>query len=129
VPKQGELIVYDTDASTSYPRYKTGDGATKANLLPFSIVTQKEFELFQKQMSSAGHLKREIVTVRPEVGDPDIIYMVKASLITNNNYDEWMYINETWELIGSTIVDLSDYVTNGSLQEQLSQIPGYEGTV
>ena len=80
-------------------------------------------------MSSAGHLKREIVTTRPEVGDPDIIYMVKASLITNNNYDEWMYIDGNWELIGSTIVDLSNYVTNEFLEERLSLIPGYQGTV
>lgn len=80
-------------------------------------------------MSSAGHLKREIVTTRPEIGDPDIIYMVKASLITNNNYDEWMYIDGNWELIGSTIVDLSDYVTNGDLDDRLSLIPGYQGTV
>lgn len=47
VPKNGELIVYSADASTSYPRFKTGDGVTRASLLPFSIVTQKEFELFQ----------------------------------------------------------------------------------
>ena len=38
IPKQGELIVYDADASKEYPRYKTGDGTTKASLLPFSIV-------------------------------------------------------------------------------------------
>ena len=55
--------------------------------------------------------------------------MVKASLITNNNYDEWMYIDNSWELIGSTIVDLSNYVTYEALEGRLSSIPGYEGTV
>lgn len=55
--------------------------------------------------------------------------MVKASLITNDNYDEWMYIDNTWELIGNTRIDLSDYVTNVLLEERLSLIPGYEGTV
>lgn len=35
VPKQGELIIYDTDANCSYARVKIGDGTTKVNLLPF----------------------------------------------------------------------------------------------
>ena len=113
----------------NYPRYKTGDGVTEASLLPFSIVTQKEFELFQKQLSSAGHLKREIVGSLPEVGELDVIYMVKASLTANNNYEEWMYIDSEWELIGDTKVDLSDYVTTEALEERLALVPGYYGTV
>ena len=35
VPKQGELIIYDTDTNHSYVRVKIGDGTTKVNLLPF----------------------------------------------------------------------------------------------
>lgn len=129
IPKQGELIVYDADTETLYSRYKTGDGITKANALPFSLVTQKEFEIFQNQLSSAGLLKREIVNTLPETGAEDIIYMVKASLITNDSYDEWMYIDNSWELIGNTRVDLSNYVTDEKLQEKLDLIPGYNGTV
>jgi len=36
VPKQGELIVYDRDASHSYERFKIGDGTTSVNSLPFT---------------------------------------------------------------------------------------------
>ena len=35
VPKQGELIIYDTDANHSYARVKIGDGTTNVSLLPF----------------------------------------------------------------------------------------------
>lgn len=35
VPKQGELIIYDTDTNYSYARVKIGDGTTKVNSLPF----------------------------------------------------------------------------------------------
>lgn len=55
--------------------------------------------------------------------------MVKASLITNDNYDEWMYIENAWELIGNTRVDLSNYITTESLEDRLLLVPGYEGTV
>ena len=35
VPKQGELIIYDTDTNHSYVRVKIGDGTTNVSLLPF----------------------------------------------------------------------------------------------
>ena len=35
VPKQGELIVYDTDTNHSYARVKIGDGTTNVRSLPF----------------------------------------------------------------------------------------------
>ena len=35
VPKQGELIIYDTDTNHSYARVKIGDGTTNVSLLPF----------------------------------------------------------------------------------------------
>ena len=35
IPKQGELIVYDKDATHDYERFKIGDGETNVNSLPF----------------------------------------------------------------------------------------------
>ena len=35
IPKNGEIIVYATDATHSYQRVKVGDGTTKVNELPF----------------------------------------------------------------------------------------------
>lgn len=35
-PKQGEIIVYDVDATHAYERFKIGDGVTNVNSLPFS---------------------------------------------------------------------------------------------
>lgn len=40
------------------------------------------------------------------------IYLISAGLVgEDNNYDEYIYVNGNWELIGSTSIDLSDYVT------------------
>ena len=36
VPLDGELIIYEADATHSCPRFKVGDGVTKVGLLPFS---------------------------------------------------------------------------------------------
>lgn len=35
IPKNGEIIIYATDATHSYQRLKVGDGATLVNNLPF----------------------------------------------------------------------------------------------
>lgn len=35
-PKQGEIIVYDVDATHAYERFKIGDGVTNVNNLPFN---------------------------------------------------------------------------------------------
>lgn len=35
IPKEAELIIYDSDENYSYPRIKIGDGVTKINDLPF----------------------------------------------------------------------------------------------
>lgn len=46
--------------------------------------------------------------------EPNTIYMVKSSLPQEDNvYDEYMFINEAWEQIGSTAIDLSRYYTKG----------------
>lgn len=36
IPLKGELIIYDADATYTYPRFKVGDGVTLVNSLPFS---------------------------------------------------------------------------------------------
>lgn len=35
IPKQGEIIVYDSDSTHTITRFKIGDGKTKVNSLPF----------------------------------------------------------------------------------------------
>ena len=59
-----------------------------------------------------GLLKRSIVQSLP-VSDIDdyTIYMVPKIGSTNNVYDEYLYVNNGWEHIGDTAVDLTNYAT------------------
>lgn len=53
----------------------------------------------------------EIVSVLPSTGETNILYLVaKSTTASGNGYDEYLYINGAWELIGSTDIDLSGYV-------------------
>lgn len=42
--------------------------------------------------------------------DTHTIYFKSKTGETGNVYDEYMYIGNAWELIGSTSIDLSDYL-------------------
>ena len=58
--------------------------------------------------------KVEIVDSLPETNiDPHAIYFLQNESLSEKNdiYYEYMYINNSWELIGSTQLDLSSYWT------------------
>ena len=63
----------------------------------------------------------QIVQTLPQTGDAGTIYLVLSSQsATGDIYDEWIYINNAWEKIGSTAVDLTDYTVWNSTNETLS---------
>ena len=61
-------------------------------------------------IAAVDHLSREIVETLPENANANVIYMVRREGGAGQDvYNEYMYINGTWEIIGDTSVDLTDY--------------------
>ena len=61
------------------------------------------------------------VNVLPATGEPNVIYLVpKATPETSNACDEYIWQDNAWELIGSTDIDLSGYVTDDELNTALA---------
>lgn len=62
-----------------------------------------------------------VVDSLPQTGEPNIIYLVaKSDSGEQDGYNEYIYVNGSWELIGSTDIDLSDYVTSEQLTSTLA---------
>ena len=62
----------------------------------------------------------EIVQSLPQTGDPGTIYLILDSQgPTGDIYDEYIYINNAWEKIGTTAADLTDYTMWDSTNEAL----------
>lgn len=62
----------------------------------------------------------EIVQTLPATGDPGTIYLVPAGQsATGDIYAEWIYLNNAWEKLGTTAVDLTGYTTWDSVNEEL----------
>lgn len=61
---------------------------------------------------SASGLRYLVVDTLPSTGQNNIIYLVrKQSPKQKNVFDEYMWINNDWEIIGDTEIDLSNYQT------------------
>lgn len=72
-----------------------------------------------------GALKRSIVSVLPSPAsgiDENTIYMVANSGSGDDVYDEYLYVNNRWEKIGSSAVDLTDYATKNYVDNAVSSI-------
>lgn len=56
----------------------------------------------------------------PAQGEENVIYLVpKATVLVDNIYDEYIWEDDSWELIGDTQIDLSGYVTDADLTAAL----------
>ena len=87
-------------------------------------------------VANAHHLKREIVSVLPEVSEAneDTIYMVPDASSTDaagsnkSVYTEYMLVNGAFERIGTSDVDLSNYFTKDQVTDAISTAKGEAAT-
>lgn len=74
----------------------------------------------------------KVVTELPETGEENIIYLVPKAGEGNDVHDEYIWVNSTYELIGTTAVDLSGYLqtSGGTLTGTLtSDVPDYTNSI
>lgn len=87
-------------------------------------------------VANAHHLKREIVSILPEVSEAneDTIYMVPDAGSTDTAgsnksvYTEYMLVNGAFERIGTSDVDLSNYFTKDQVTDAIATAKGEAAT-
>lgn len=68
-------------------------------------------------------LNIEVVTELPTTNiSTTTIYLKGNETSDTNDYEEWIYVNNNWELIGTTAVDLSDYALKTDIPTKVSQL-------
>lgn len=87
----------------------------------WETLDQKVADISALQSAIAGALHREIVASLPTTDiDTATIYMIlNGTSATENVYDEYMYISNAWELIGTSATDLTNYYTNAEVDGKL----------
>ena len=66
-------------------------------------------------ISGISGIEFEVVTSLPSTGTKGVIYLVSNSGSGSNVYDEYIYVNNAFEKIGTTNVDLSNYYNTSNL--------------
>lgn len=92
----------------------TGSPSTPASVVNVGTDLNPIFN-FTIPKGDPGAIKMQIVNVLPETGEEDTIYLVpNTDPETQNNYDEYVYVNGQWEKLGGVQVeiDLTNYVKN-----------------
>lgn len=81
---------------------------------PVTIVPQSRVEILLVELAGKigpGGSSVVVVTSLPETGEENKIYLVaKAEPSIDNLYDEYLWVDNKWEYIGTSSVDLSKYI-------------------
>lgn len=91
--------------------FELPNGKTARNLQEQVKFLSEKLKDLYAAVNEIG-IKVLVVAELPEEGEPLTIYFVPAKDASQENiYNEYMWIEDEWELIGSTAIDLSDYMT------------------
>ena len=85
--------------------------AGEIDALKTGVYTKQETDnAIAAAIAAVDYLSREIVVALPETANENVIYMIhREGGAGQDVYNEYMYINGAWEIIGNTSVDLTDY--------------------
>lgn len=77
-------------------------------------------------INSITTLTLQVVTTLPTSNiSTTTIYLKSITGEDNNNFEEWIYVNNKWELIGTTKVDLSSYATKEYVDSAINELDVY----
>lgn len=79
-------------------------------------------EYVKKALTDITGFTGEIAESLPETGKANVIYLIpKPEAGEGNGYDEYMWINGAFELLGSTNIDLSGYLKTADLRPMTNE--------
>lgn len=74
-------------------------------------TTAQVQQAINSALSGITGIQFSIVEQLPATGVAGTIYLVQKTVTaTGNIYTEWIYVNNKWETLGDTTVDLSEYL-------------------
>ena len=85
------------------------------------IANEEQINKLKEAVAQLHSFTAKVVDALPDTGEDGILYLVaKDKKGSENIYNEYLWIDSAYELIGDTAVDLSDYVTSEKLTQSLA---------
>lgn len=113
---QGKITTLQGTVETLMP--KAGGeftGAVKV-LAPTEDLNPATKKYVDDAISGVTGVKFEVVDKLPETGETGVIYLVAHEHSTQDIYDEYIWVTNKFEKIGSTDIDLSQYAKTADLK-------------
>lgn len=89
-----------------------------------TFVTEKGYQtaqdvntLITNAIKDIQGISYSIVEALPETGEAGVIYLISNNGANPNSYDEYIWVNNKFEKIGTTEVDLTGYIKETDLVE------------
>lgn len=87
-------------------------GGISQGIVEFKSDPQKQLDTLNSKITTSSSFSYEVVDKLPtENISPTTFYLLKTNDVTGNNYEEYLYVNNEWELIGSTNINLENVAT------------------
>lgn len=125
----GQTLAKTSTGSTQVTVTTAGSVATGLTSITVSTsdiasaneLSQLKSKVEQHLTDAAGKLEINVVDTLPTTGEAGKIYLVpNAKSADKNVKDEYIWVNNAWELIGSTQIDLSAYATTESVTSAIN---------
>lgn len=120
----------DPSGNYLYPRTRIGNIIdANGNVVDFSVYATKT-EL-NTAIGSIVTFSVQVVKSLPATSQASskVIYLVPFSSGTDNSYIEYLFVNGTFEKIGTTDIDLSGYATTANLTAEITNLTKTNGTI
>ena len=80
-------------------------------------------ELIKKKISELVSFDVSVLDELPDTGVDHILYLIPSkSELEENVRDEYLWVDEKWEMIGSTAIDLDNYYTKDEVDASIQNI-------
>lgn len=84
---------------------------------------QSDITDLENMIGNIDTIQLEVVEELPQVGESNTIYLVpKQDASQADAKDEYIWVNNTWEKIGSTDIDLSNYVDYQTYNTKIEEL-------
>ena len=106
------LLDFQTSPERGYPNNLALSTGNTREFIPTSDYNPATKKYVDDIVSTISTLSFQVVATLPtEDIKTNVIYLVPSTTSSEQNvYDEYIYINNAWEKIGSTAIDLSNYL-------------------
>lgn len=129
--KDVDIAVTLVGQPTKLSEFENDEGFIKStvdNLVNYWTATKTQQEI-NTAIAGVATIQIQVVEQLPETGKSNIIYLIANSGTGQNIYDEYLWTGTAFEKIGTTAIDLSNYLQkDGDASEVTSTYSTYSGS-